>query len=75
MPERSRTGQEGVRRLTLDLDANDHRALRITAVEQDIPMADILRALVGLWRRDKDVRRRTDALLAGEVSLGKPIRH
>lgn len=64
-----------IRRVTLDLDSADHRALRLSSVEDDVPMADILRALVQLWRRDKDVRQRAEAVLAGQLTLGKPLRH
>ena len=40
------------RRVTLDLTPEDHRALKVAAVEQDTTMADLLRALVAIWRDD-----------------------
>ncbi len=40
------------RRITLDLTAKDHQALKLAAVQHDTTMADLLRGLVALWRTD-----------------------
>lgn len=40
------------RRITLDLTAEDHQALRLAAAQYDTTMADLLRGLVALWRDD-----------------------
>lgn len=40
------------RRITLDLTAEDHQALKLAAVQHDTTMADLLRGLVALWRAD-----------------------
>jgi hypothetical protein len=52
------------KRVTLDLTAQDHRALRQAALDDGATMADILRALVALFREDHSiqtkVRRRLD---------------
>lgn len=53
------------KRVTFDATADEHRALRLTAVEEGTTMADILRALVALYREDRSlqakVRRRLDS--------------
>lgn len=46
------------RRITLDLTAEDHRALKLAAVTEHTTMADLLRGLVALWREDADIARR-----------------
>lgn len=61
------------RRITLDLAAEDHRALRLASVEDDTPMAEVLRALVALWRCDPMVRGKVHDLLDGEHQLGEPL--
>ncbi len=42
------------RRITLDLTNDDHRALKQAALDSRVPMADLLRVLVRLWRSDPD---------------------
>lgn len=42
----TRAGQTRPKRLTLDLDPHLHRALKIRAVGLDLPMAELLRALI-----------------------------
>ncbi len=42
------------RRITLDLTDDDHRALKQAALDSRVPMADLLRVLVRLWRSDPD---------------------
>jgi hypothetical protein len=51
------------RRITLDLTAEDHQALKLAAVQQHTTMADLLRALVALWRDDPVVAERIAKLL------------
>jgi hypothetical protein len=51
-------------RVTLDLTAEDHRALKVAAAETDVPMADRLRALVALWREDPSVAAQVEARAA-----------
>lgn len=51
------------RRLTLDLTATDHRALKLAAVEADSSMADLLRALISLWQADAGLAQRVRQLL------------
>ncbi len=46
------------RRVTLDLTADDHRALKLAAVTEYTTMADLLRALVALWRDDPQLAQR-----------------
>jgi hypothetical protein len=36
-----------VKRLTLDLPVDVHRALKVRSVELDVPMAELLRELIG----------------------------
>jgi hypothetical protein len=40
-------------RVTLDLTTDDHRALRVAAATEGLTMAEVLRALVALWRADE----------------------
>lgn len=47
------TSIEGrVKRLTLDLSVDLHRALKVRAAELDVPMAELLRALIQRALRD-----------------------
>lgn len=46
------------RRITLDLTADDHQALKLAAVTEHTTMADLLRALVALWRDDPQLAER-----------------
>lgn len=46
------------RRITLDLTAEDHQALKLAAVQHDMTMADLLRSLVALWRDDPALAQR-----------------
>ena len=48
------------RRLTLDLDSDDHRALRLWAVETELDAPLLLRALLGIARRDPATRARAE---------------
>ncbi len=52
------------RRVTLDLTPDDHRALKVAAVEQDTTMADLLRALIALWREDPELPERVGERLS-----------
>lgn len=52
------------KRLTLDLTADDHRALKVGAAEAMATMAGVLRALVALWRDDAELARRVREHLA-----------
>lgn len=38
------------KRLTLDLSAEDHRTLKLAALDTDAPMTDLLRGFIGLIR-------------------------
>jgi hypothetical protein len=51
------------RRVTLDLTADDHQALKLAAVTQRTTMADLLRALVAVWREDTQLAQRIRDLL------------
>lgn len=64
---------ERLRRVTLDLASAEHRSLRRYSVEEDIPMAEVLRALVALWRRDPALRQRVEDALHGEVVFEEPL--
>lgn len=50
-------------RVTLDLVEEDHRALKLASVDQGKPMAELLRALVALWRDDAELAERVRARL------------
>lgn len=51
-------------RVTLDLVDEDHRALKLAGVEHGRPMAELLRALVALWREDPELAARVQARIA-----------
>lgn len=51
------------RRITLDLTAKDHQALKLAAVTERTTMADLLRGLVALWREDPGLARRISELI------------
>ena len=57
------------RRVTLDLTREDHRALKMAALEADTTMAELLRALVALWRQDSHLARRVNPRCLGKYSL------
>ena len=46
------------KRLTLDLSREEHRALKLLALEQDMPMAELLRAAIAELREDRALLRR-----------------
>lgn len=46
------------KRITLDLSREEHRALKLLALEQDIPMAELLRAVIAELREDDALLRR-----------------
>lgn len=46
------------KRLTLDLSREEHRALKLLALEQDMPMAELLRAAIAELREDGALLRR-----------------
>lgn len=46
------------KRLTIDLSREEHRALKLIAVEQDLPMAELLRAAIAEMRVDTALLRR-----------------
>jgi hypothetical protein len=51
--------------VTLDLSDDDHLALKLAAAHQRSSMAELLRALVALWRSDPDLAERVRTYLAG----------
>lgn len=53
------------RRLTLDLSDDDHRAVKDGAYDHRTSMAELLRALVALWREDPEVAARVKARFPG----------
>ena len=59
------TGRVHPKRLTLDLTAEQHRALKLLSVNMDIPMADILRVLVDELVRSTDLQERVGSLHDG----------
>jgi hypothetical protein len=44
-----------VKRLTLDLPREEHRALKLISVERDVPMAELLRGAIAELQRDDDL--------------------
>ncbi len=55
------TGERAVadtKRLTLDLSREEHRALKLLALEQDMPMAELLRAAIAELHEDRALLRR-----------------
>lgn len=50
------------KRLTLDLTAEQHRALKLLSVGMDIPMADILRVLVEELVSSTDIQARVGSI-------------
>jgi hypothetical protein len=52
------------RRVTLDLSNEDHRALKLAALEQETTMADLLRTLVAIWRDDKTLAKQVGERLS-----------
>jgi len=51
--------------LTLDLTAEDHRALRRAAADDGTTMAELLRALVALFQEDQSLRTKVRRRLTG----------
>lgn len=51
------------RRITLDVTSDDHQALKLAAVTERTTMADLLRALVALWRNDPQLAEQVRELL------------
>ncbi len=44
-----------VKRLTLDLSAEDHRTLKLAALDTDAPMTDLLRGFIALIRSQPEL--------------------
>lgn len=42
-----------MKRLTLDLSREEHRALKLISVERDMPMAELLRGAIAELQRDE----------------------
>lgn len=47
--------RDDVKRLTLDLSREEHRALKLISVERDVPMAELLRGAIAELQRDDDL--------------------
>lgn len=54
------------KRLTLDLTADDHQALKVGAAQATTTMAGVLRALLALWRDDPELARRVKEYLVNQ---------
>lgn len=64
--------KQPTRRVTFDLAVGDHLALRRASVEEETPMADVLRTLVALWRTDGALHERVTKVLEGDEQLAAP---
>jgi hypothetical protein len=51
-------GKGRIVRITLDLEATQHKFLKRLALEEDLSVSDLLRAVVGLLEEDPELARR-----------------
>lgn len=60
----------GFRRVTVDLEPEDHRALKQYALDNDTTIAEVLRSALDEIRADESTRTRVTARIGARRSLG-----
>jgi hypothetical protein len=61
------------RRFTIDIPAEDHRALRSWSVDAEVPASLLVLALLDLARNDPAIRVRADRLAIEQLSARRAV--